>query len=306
MTSNQRSVLLIGGSGFVSGALARACVRAGHNTWAVVRGKRPAPEGVNLVQADRHDDRAFRQAIEQADRRWDLAVDCIAYEPADMRQDLAVLGPRVDHFVLISTDFVYDPSRRTFPQKIDNPCLQDETYGGKKRRCELELADSAGPMKWTIFRPCHIYGPGSLLGCLPDHGRDPDLLDHLRTGMALRLVGGGHFLQQPIFADDLARLILSTMGNPQTAGRIYPAAGPDIIESRRFYGIIADLIGTDLHVEELGVCDYLREHPEQAPFLCHRVYDLSALAAAGLTVPTTPIADGLGEHVRSLLQAEDG
>ena len=305
MTSNRRSVLLIGGSGFVSGALALACVRAGHDTWAVTRGKRPVPKGVSLLHADRYDSSAFRQAIEQADRHWDLAVDSIAYDPADVRQDLAVLGPRVDHFVLISTDFVYDPSCRTFPQAIDNPCLQDDTYGGKKRRCELELAGSAGPMTWTVFRPCHIYGPGSLLGCLPDHGRDPDLLDHLRANRPLRLVDGGRFLQQPIFADDLAKLVLSAMDNPKAVGQIYPAAGPDIIESHRFYRIIADVIGTDLHVEELPIGDYLREHPDRAPFFCHRIYDLAPLTSAGLIAPATPIVDGLVEHVRSLLQAED-
>ena len=36
---------------------------------------------------------------------------------------------------------------------------------------------AAMAMQWTILRPCHIYGPGSQLGCLPLHGRDPKLID---------------------------------------------------------------------------------------------------------------------------------
>ena len=113
MTADGRNVLLIGGSGFVSGTLARACLRAGHETWAVTRGTRPAPEGVIHLQADRHDEEAFEQAIEQADQRWDLVVDCIAYVPADVRQDVAVLGPRADHLFnglqhMIEVESVFD------------------------------------------------------------------------------------------------------------------------------------------------------------------------------------------------------
>ncbi|MDP6453177.1 MAG: FtsX-like permease family protein, partial [SAR202 cluster bacterium] len=50
-------------------------------------------------------------------------------------------------------------------------------------------------------------GPGSLLGCLPEHGRDPELIEKLQAGDTLRLVGGGHFLQQPIYAEDLAEMV---------------------------------------------------------------------------------------------------
>ena len=298
MSQRQRNVLLIGGSGFVSGALARACLAAGHKTWAVTRGNLPLPDGVIGLQADRHEPQAFSRTIERAGQHWDLAVDCIAYDPADVRQDVAVLGGRAGQFVLIPTDFVYDPTERTFPQRLDRPCILDDSYGGKKRRCELELLNApAAAMKWTIIRPCHIYGPGSLLGCLPAHGRDPELLDHLRAGRPLRLVGGGHFLQQPLFAADLARLILSVMDNEQAIGKIYPAAGPDIIESRRYYRIIADQLAVDLRVEELRVCDYRREHPDRAPFLCHRVYDLSALADPQETLDKAEMGQGLAQKL---------
>ena len=80
------------------------------------------------------------------------------------------------------------------------------------------------------------------LGCLPAHGRDPQLIDRLRAEEPLKLVGGGHFLQQPVLADDLADLILSCAGRASTFGRIYHAAGPDVIESRGYYRVIAEAV----------------------------------------------------------------
>src|SRR5690606_32991956 len=118
------------------------------------------------------------------------------------------------HFVFISTDFVYSPHDRPVPQSEDPASYLLDGYGGKKRLAELVLTGAGtGALPWTIFRPSHIYGPGSLLGCLPAHSRDPALLRHLREGNPLRLVDGGRFLQHPVYAPDLARTILSVPGN---------------------------------------------------------------------------------------------
>jgi nucleoside-diphosphate-sugar epimerase len=299
-TGNRR-LLVLGGSGFVSGTLARTAVAAGWKVWVVTRGQRPLPAGVTGLIADRHDGTALQRVVESANTHWDLVVDCIGYEPADARQDSALVRRYGDHLIFISTDFVFDPGRRKFPQSEDSEHYATDGYGGNKRLCELELLD-AGPdgLAWTIIRPCHIYGPGSQLGCLPLHGRDPNLIATLKNGAPLRLVGGGHFLQQPIFAGDLARLILSAPGNPRTHGRIYCAAGPDIIESREYYRIVAEVLGVSLNLEELPVDKHLEAHPNDAPFLCHRIYDLSSLRADGVTVPGTSVRDGLREHVKSL------
>ena len=295
-------ILVIGGSGFVSGTLTRTALAAGHRVWTLTRGQRPTAAGATPLVADRRDPAAFAQAIAGAGTQWDLVVDCIGYEPEAARQDLEVFRARTNHLVFISTDFVFDPRHRTFPQAEESDHYLSGSYGGKKRLCELELlAADTGAMAWTVVRPCHIYGPGSLLGCLPLHGRDADLLDRLRAGKTLQLVGGGHFLQQPILAGDLAELILSTDGNGASYGQIFGAAGPDIVESRTYYQIIADLLGVELKVEELPVGEYLAQHPESASFLCHRIYDLGRLQASGLAVPATPLAEGLRQQVESLL-----
>ena len=143
------------------------------------------------------------------------------------------------------------------------------------------------------MRPCHIYGPGSELGCLPAHSRDPELIDRMKAGEPLKLVGGGHFLQQPVLASDLADFILDLKGNKNTYGQVLNAAGPDVIESRTYYAIIADILGVDLDIEEISVKPYLAENPHASSFICHRFYDLSKVHDLGIPLPSTPIAQGL-------------
>jgi nucleoside-diphosphate-sugar epimerase len=296
-----KKILIIGGSGFVSGTIARTAVMAGHRVWTVTRGIRPLPKGVIPVIADRHDHAAFNKAVEGTGSVFDMVIDSIGFEPSDSKQDIAVFKKRARHFVFISSDFVFDPAKRTFPQTDDNPYFVNDGYGGKKRLCELEfLNGDTGTMEWTIIRPCHIYGPGSLLGLMPLHSRDKNLISQLKTGKPLRLVGGGYFLQQPIFAPDLAKLIFSCLGNRKTYGQFYCAAGPDIIESREFYRIIAQLLRVKLEVQEFPTEKFIAQNPDQRSFCSHRFYNLEKLRAHRLAMPSTPIEKGLRVHVDSL------
>jgi nucleoside-diphosphate-sugar epimerase len=302
--SNPSNILLIGGSGFLSGTVARLAVAQGHKVWAITRGQRPMPKGVTPITADRRDTTAFSQAIESAGIEWDLVIDGIAYDPEHAQQDISVFRNKTPHLIFVSTDFVFNPAHRTFPQTEETDHYLPDGYGGKKRLCELEfLNDDTQDMNWTVVRPCHIYGPGSKLGCLPKHGRDDHILDRIRSGESLQLVGAGHFLQQPILARDLADLMLSMCGNTNTHNQIYCAAGPDIIESSQYYNIIADILGVNHPlIQEIPVTDFLTEHPGQLTFCCHRIYSLDKLKESGAKAPSTPITQGLKEHVESLLQ----
>jgi len=296
------NILLIGGSGFVSGTLAEVALAQGHQVAAITRGQRAMAPGVTPITVDRRDRAAFAKAIAAQKQQWDLVVDCIGYEVADAEQDIHVFRDCAKQLVFISSDFVYDPARRAFPQTEETDFYLDHSYGGKKRACEIAFQKSElGQMAWTVVRPCHIYGPGSLLGCLPMHGRDPDLIEKMRQGQTLTLVGGGHFLQQPILAADLARTILSCAGNSNCHGQIYLTAGPDIVESSDFYHIIGEILGVDVQIAELPVQEFLAENPNSGSFCCHRIYDMGKLRDAGLTVPNTPLRDGLRTHIESLL-----
>src|SRR5690606_37784815 len=110
-------------------------------------------------------------------------------------------------------------------------------------------------------RPTHIYGPGSELECLPWHLRDPRLLDTLRGGQPLRLVAGGSILQQPVYVDDVARLVLSCADSRRADHARVLAVGPEMVEAREYYAVVADLLDVKLSVEEAEVGPYLAEFP---------------------------------------------
>lgn len=302
-------ILLLGGSGFLSGTLARVAVAAGHDVTVITRGRRPVTPGLTALVADRSDRAAFAASVESMPGMWDLVVDGIPYHAEDALQDVAVFSGRAARLVFVSTDFVYHPARRTNPQSEDaaDDAYATAGYGGEKRRAELALMEHAcADLPWTILRPAHIYGPGSHPGCLPLHGRDPELIAHLRAGRALKLVAGGRFLQQPVFAPDLARVILDVACRPKAVERVFNVAGPDVIPARVYYEILGDLLGCAVRIEDVPTADFLAVHPDKAPLCCERVYDLTALSAAGVALPSTPLAEGLRQLLVDLSVGQRG
>lgn len=302
MTTRGRSILVIGGSGFLSGHVVRLALERGYHVSALTRGRRSLPPGVNAITADRSDRASFAHAVRAADQRWDLVVDCVAYEPGDARQDIEVFSDRTGHLVFVSTDMVFTPDRCSVPTPPTHPWYEtDDSYGGLKRRCEQELErETSGAIPWTIVRPCHIYGPGWPLGCLPYHFRDEALLDHIRRRRPLTLLLGGLFLHHPVYARDLAAMLLSCHGNDRSVFQTYMAAGPEVDEARTYYAMIGDALGAPIEIEEAPLAPYLRDHPEHRAQLRHRIYDLTNVSADGLEVPSTQLDVGLNESIARL------
>lgn len=298
-------LLVLGGTGFVSGALCRLALEQGHEVWAVTRGQKEAVEGVRMLIADRSDEASLTAAVARPGIRFDAVLDCICFNSDHARIDLTVLPKVTDRLVVISTDSVYHPAHKRVPQNEDSDFyLEDGGYGAQKRQMELTFQNAQTELHWTIFRPGHIFGPGSQLGCYPNHSRQPDLLQRMLRDEPLELLGGGSFLIHPVYVDDLAQAMLSCIPLPGSTNRIFCIGGPDIVSNARYFEILGELIGHPAHIVSLPLEGALEANPGLSGNLCDRAYDLTRLREAGITVPSTPLAEGLQKQVEWIAQRD--
>jgi len=165
--------ILIGGTGMIGRAAARALAEDGWEVVAVSRsGALPeglAEFGVESVVADRADDAQLRAAIGSG---ADVVYDSVAMN-REHGEQLNSLEGLVGSLVVISTASVYaDDEGRAFdgeggePPRLPVPILEtqptaepgDGTYSTQK--ADLEQTLLQGPIPATLIRACAVYGPG--------------------------------------------------------------------------------------------------------------------------------------------------
>jgi len=304
-----RNALIIGGSGGLSSVVARLAMKE-YKVWALTRGNRTLPDGVNPIVADRNDREAFENALISQGIKWDVVFDCICMNAEHASVDIEMLSKVTERLVVVSTDSVYHPFFKRTPQDEEGIYIEEEgetadvSYGCNKRRMEetfiKSFDDEKFKLKITLFRPGHIYGPGFVLGCFPENNRQKELPELILKGEAMRLVGMGTYIIQPIFVDDLARVMVECVDKEKAYNNIFCIGGPDAVENRRYYEIIGEALGVPVEIDEVPLKGYLDAHPEYSGHLCHRIYDLSKLAGTGVRLPDTTLEEGIRIHLKSM------
>ncbi len=160
-----KTILMLGGTGFLGPQTVEAALRRGHKVTLFNRGKtRPGlfPD-LEKLHGDRDKDEL--KALEG--RKWDAVVNTSANVPRWVTKAAAVLGPNVRHYIYISSISVYsDLSKPGADEKAPVATIDDtttekidgRTYGALKALSE-KAAESAMPGKVAVVRPGLIVGP---------------------------------------------------------------------------------------------------------------------------------------------------
>lgn len=302
----EKNLLILGGSGFVSRYVVEEAMGCGYTVYYVTRGNRSGIAGANPVIADRNDPAALTTALRKLNCRFEAVIDCICFSAEQARDDLAVLPEFTNRIITISTDSLYHPDYKRVPQDENGEAyMEDDSYGGKKRQMEKVFLEECPPsLRWTLFRPPHMFGAGSQLGCFPVHTRQKDLIACLRAGKPVQLVGGGEYLIQPLYAGDLAKAAVAAIANENAANQVFCIAGPEAMPNRDYFLTLGELLGVEITIESIDQDEYNTTHDDGYLYFCHRAYDLSKLRNAGLPVPQVTLRDGLKQQIDWLLTQE--
>jgi len=166
--ARKKSILVLGGTGFLGPHVVTAALARGHTVTLFNRGKTHADlfPGVEKLHGDRD---GHLEAL--AGRTWDAVIDPSGYVPRIVKASAELLAPRVGHYVFISTISVYakfdtvNPDESLPVATLADPTSEDVKagYGALKALCE-QAAEAAMPGRVASIRPGLIIGPGDPSG----------------------------------------------------------------------------------------------------------------------------------------------
>jgi 2'-hydroxyisoflavone reductase len=213
-------LLVLGGSVFLSKAVAAAAVARGHDVTCANRGTSgTVPDGTTLVAWDR----AEPVPVGLADT-FDVVVD-VGRHPSWSRAAVAAFASA--HWVFVSTINVYadesTPGGRPGTLPLREPLHEDvdlsvdmEAYGPMKVACEQIVREGAA--SWMVVRPGLIVGPGD------PSGRFTYWPSRLAEGGSVLAPGRPGDTTQVIDVRDLADWVV-TAAEARTTGD-FDGAGP--------------------------------------------------------------------------------
>lgn len=154
-------MLVLGGTAFLSRAVAAAARDFGHEVVCLARGvSGSVPDGTRLVRADRDRPDAYRRL----DGSFDAVVD-VSNVPAQVRSALAALAGRAGHWTYVSTCNVYaddaTPGQGADAELVAATDDSDpDSYGGRNVAAERAVVEAMGADRAFRCRPGLIVGPG--------------------------------------------------------------------------------------------------------------------------------------------------
>jgi 2'-hydroxyisoflavone reductase len=161
--SRPKTLLILGGTGFIGPHLTKQALRLGWKVTHFNRGKH-APDGVADVETLIGDRNGQIDALR--DRKWDVVIDDTGQIPKYVKMSADLLAPNVGYCLFISSISAYasfaKPNDETSPLgQLSDPNVDkttDETYGPMKALCE-QYSMQAFKGRASVVRPGYIVGP---------------------------------------------------------------------------------------------------------------------------------------------------
>jgi nucleoside-diphosphate-sugar epimerase len=242
--------LFIGGTGTISSAITKQLLEKGNELYLLNRGSRneALPAGANIIQADINDEIHVSKLIENLE--FDVVVDFIAFEPAQLERDYRLFKGKTKQFIFISSASAYQTPlsdyRITEGTPLSNPYW---AYSRNKIACEDYLIklyrDNSFPI--TIVRPSHTYDERSLpLGVHGGKGTW-QVAKRMLDNKPVIIHGDGTSLWTMTHNSDFAQGFIGLMGNIHAIGESVHITSDETVTWNQIYGIIADALGVKLN-----------------------------------------------------------
>lgn len=238
-TPRPKRVLLLGATGTIGQATARALVRHGHEVACLVRPRRPPeagagskrplglPEGVSVRHGDVGDPAAVARDGFRGER-FDVLVSCLASRTGAPKDAWAIDHAAHLHALAAARDA--GVGQMVLLSAI---CVQKPLLEFQKAKLAFETALIGSGITYSIVRPTAFFK--SLSG----------QVERVRLGKPFLVFGDGQLTAcKPISDDDLADFLATCIGDESRHNRVLPIGGPgDAITPRQQGERLFELVG---------------------------------------------------------------
>lgn len=256
-------MLVTGGNRYIGRHLVFELAREGHDVTVVNSHESPLPDGSRRIHADRRVPGDLQRALGEQRDDFDVVFDNTAYAVSDLEPMIELFAGRVRQFVFTSSVAVYkrsfiQPVREHFPRHKPDDGDPRKAYGVGKVQCEDHLRRSfeSDGFPATSLRVTHTIGPHTPLA-----SREPIFFRRLELGRPILIPAEGFPFVHLVHVQDVARLMVSLVGNERAIGEVYNVAGAELTSVLGCIRLMARAVGVEPQIVHVPLDVAARARP---------------------------------------------
>lgn len=269
-------LLVIGGTGLLSGAVVSEAIRNKWDVTIVIRGSKISlvPKEVNIIQAD-YRNRPFMETALKG-KHYDAVVDFICYNKEQIAYSIDLLHTVADQYLFISTTYVYDISIPGIKTEESKKIFLDWNYSVNKWACECLLREKAKELKfnYSIIRPCVTYDDTRIpYGVMPPYGYHWTICARILAGKPIIRWDNGTTRWNMMRVEDFAIGVIGIIGNKQAYNEAYNLSGDNAYEWNDVISIVEEFLGKKAVICDMTSSEYKSFYPKRSGEIVGRSLD---------------------------------
>jgi nucleoside-diphosphate-sugar epimerase len=221
-------LLVIGGTGLLSGAVVREALNKDIEVTIVNRGikSKVMPQGAKVITADFRNETMMKSALQ--DLYFDAAIDFICFNKEQMEYSVKLLSQHCDQYIYISSACVYNYALPGVKTEDSEKVFEKWSYSVNKWAGECCLTELAKELKvnYTIIRPCITYDDSRIpYGMTPPYGYHWTLVGRILAGKPIIRWNGGTTKWSMMRVEDFVVGLVGVVGNKDAYNQAYNISG---------------------------------------------------------------------------------
>lgn len=254
-------ILIIGGTGTISGGIAKEAIKRGYEVTLLNRGRSEfrCPCGAAVIHCDVNDGDKFVKAL--SGDFYDVVVDPITYNKVALLQRVKLLTGHCGTYVFISSTAAIGNKEGVQDEGSDkNPKWE---YGVNKLECEEYLQSTALPFKYIIIRPSITYGDIRIpipVSCRKNPYTVIDRIKNCRPLVCFNYTGANSSLHKLMDIRDFSKYAVELFGKEYAANNDYIICSDKAYSWEEAYDALYEKLDASKQIYEIDgkVFSYLK------------------------------------------------